>query len=356
MKLDNMNISLTGNEMTIRKTELKAQGSVLKKLDSVYDEHSKLVFCFDVSGSMEARVAKTFTDQYVWTPEILADIRQRAQDAINHCNALQMDLTMSVLPLMADEAKLVELCDPTKGPQLVLNFTPDDEELKERVVKRDMIGFFNLAIDFTKQHQEPPRRIELVKRLAQQELQNRFKKFPKSKIAVIPFGTYARPMFDDGVPDELWPALEELSCNLTIHTCQKCGKRKASQAYHEMCEVCNQSMTPFQFGGGTDIMNSIKVALETCRKKPSQVGVHHFIIVSDGGDGAVEVSIDQWIPVLKASGVTMDYIHIGDEYANDGLKRACAALGGEFCIVNSEKDFEKKFVQAVNRLMLPPAV
>ena len=58
------------------------------------------------------------------------------------------------------------------------------------------------------------------------------------------------------------------------------------------------------------------------------------------------------MPALKTSGVVLDYIHIGDEYVNAGLAAACKALGGEFVTVNSERDFAKKFVDAVQRKML----
>jgi len=92
--------------------------------------------------------------------------------------------------------------------------------------------------------------------------------------------------------------------------------------------------------------------LDVCRKKPSPVGVHHFIIVSDGEDGSSNV-IGSWVPSLKASGVVLDYIHIGCEYANKGLKKACEALGGIFVTVNSERDFESKFIEVVHRKMLP---
>jgi len=103
----------------------------------------------------------------------------------------------------------------------------------------------------------------------------------------------------------------------------------------------------------TEIMSAIRAAVEVCRKRPSLVGIHHVIIMSDGCDGGTHV-LPEWLPTLKASGVVLDYIHIGDESVNDELKAACTALGGECVVVNSEKDFAERFAIACARPMLPP--
>ena len=76
--------------------------------------------------------------------------------------------------------------------------------------------------------------------------------------------------------------------------------------------------------------------------------------IAFGGDGGTYV-LPEWVPVLKASGIVLDYIHIGDAYVNEPLQNACKALGGEFVVVNNELDFTTKFVEAVHRLCLPPA-
>jgi len=237
-----------GSEITLRHTDVAKSNSVLKKLGGIYDEHAKLVFLFDCSGSMNSQVA---------------------------------------------------------GDPLAL-----------------IAG-----------HEEPIR-IDLVKRLAKQELENRFKKYPNSKISVIPFGDRPVVLFDDGDPKDLWSALDRLKTCFSLD-----GTYEQST------------------GGGTNILGAIRKAIDVCRAKPSPVGLHHFIIVSDGEDYHANNTIGSWVPALKASGVVMDYIHVGCESANDGLKAACLALGGEFVTVNSERDFETQFKLAVARLMLPaPAV
>src|SRR5438034_1140612 len=120
---DNMKLNLKGGELTLRNTELESK-SVLKKLTGVYDEHAKIVFIFDVSGSMNSRVAKTYTEQYQWTPEILADVRARATVAIASLNALQSDpmALMSGQTLTEEESKLVTLADKDRRDDGIVTF------------------------------------------------------------------------------------------------------------------------------------------------------------------------------------------------------------------------------------------
>ena len=324
MKLNSViNFNNLESGLTLRKTEsLQTNGnSVLRKLGDVYSEFAKLVFCFDVSGSMSEKIAadknkKGFADQYLWTPEKFAQIRKEVSEAI----AVVMsggDLSWG----QQDDIKMIDPMVPGQPP----TFTATDEEIKIRVIQHDLLGHFNVAIDWSKPHAQPPSRIELVAKLAKQEIEARFAKFPQSSLAVIAFGSGAKVIFDSGTADEVRAVVDRIQVGM---------------------DDVNS--------GGTDIMASIRAGVETCRKHPSSVGLHHFIIVSDGGDGGTNV-LPEWVPVLKQSGIVLDYIHIGDENPNDALKAACVALGGECVVVNTEKDFETKFVEAVHRLCLPPA-
>lgn len=331
MKLDNMKVNLKGNEITLRNVELEGK-SVLKKLGSLYDEHAKLLFLFDVSGSMNTRVAKSYTDQYLWTPEFLTELRAKVADAVEKYNAGQanpMAAAMAALlggvPAAAEfDPELLQLRDEIVDPEAPLAFNPkDDDDLKERVVRADLIGHLDLKINWSETHEMAPTRMEIVRRLAKQEIAARFKRFPKSRVSVTIFAGKQKTIFDDGDPEQLWPELEKLDITYEV------------DANH------------------TDILGAIKAGMNICRAKPSQVGIHHFIMVSDGGS---EVSkLHDWLPTLRASGVVIDYIHIGDMHGNEDLKTVCEALGGAFVCVNSEKAFEDKFVEVVNRPMLPPA-
>jgi hypothetical protein len=336
MKLNDDTMDFTGVELTVRRTELEAK-SVLQKLGTVYDQHAKLVFLFDVSGSMSSRIAKTYTDQYEWPVEKLTEIRKLVAAATAKANRIMATVPdLNVIDfeeqenLSVMEQELLKLTESTRGPNGELSFAPkDDEDLKERVVTHDLIGMLEIGVNWARHDEQPPTRLDVVKRLAKSEIQARFKKFPKSAVAVIPFGDQSSVMFDEGKPEQLWPALDSLTT---------CWRNPDTDEY------C---------GGGTCILAAISRAIEVCRVKPSAVGVHHLIVVSDGEDNVY--ALRNWVPNLKASGVVLDYIHIGDRCVNDELVEACKALGGESVTVNSVKDFEKKFVEAIQRRMLPPA-
>ena len=323
MKLDGT-MNFNGAGLVLRKTESvqTTATSVLRKLSGVYEEFAKLVFCFDVSGSMTERVAADknkvgYADQYLWSADKLAQIRREVGEAIAAVLSGQ-ELSWS------QQNDIIKMIDPLE-PGMPPTFTATDDEIKTRVIQHDLIGSFHVAVDWTKPHAQPPSRIELVKKLAGQEIEARFAKFPASKMAVIPFGAGAKVSFDDGTAEDVRKVVERIAVGM---------------------DDVNS--------GGTNIMASIRAGVEVCRKHPSSVGLHHFIIVSDGGDGGTYV-LPEWVPVLKASGIVLDYIHIGDAYVNEPLQNACKALGGEFVVVNNELDFTTKFVEAVHRLCLPPA-
>jgi hypothetical protein len=199
------------------------------------------------------------------------------------------------------------------------------------------MDFLGIIPDITKKHQEPPTRIGVLRTLAKQEINARFKKYPNSRIAVIPFSGQAAPLFDDGKHEEVDAAIEKLACYppMEIPRLAKDGSVKS---------ICYMD-------GGTDIMVAINEGLEVCRLHPSVVGLHHIIVVSDGGSGINTA----WTPILKSSGVVLDYIHIGDETPNQELVQMCRELGGDCVTVNSEIDLKEKFFTAVNRLLLPYA-
>ena len=315
MNLNNLKYSGTA-ELTVRKTEVATTRTPMSKLSDHYDAKAKLVFLFDVSGSMGTRIAETYTDQYIWSPELLADIRARVSAATQ--------LVMTPMGMLPEDEHLTKLFDrdPSDPNKLIPTFTPkDDEDLKERIVRADLIAQLGIQVDFTKPHHVPPTRLDVVRRLAKSEIHNRLQKYPDSHIAMIAFASTAETRVNDGKEDELMQKVDDLRTGL---------------------------------GVGTDIMNGLREALEACRQSPSQVGIHHLIVVTDGEDRGT-YRITEWLPVLKASGVVLDYIHIGDSSVNQSIADACKALGGESVVVNDAKDLETKFIAAVGRKMLPAA-
>jgi hypothetical protein len=339
MNLDKNEMDLGGG-LVLHSTAVEPNAG-FKKVSETYNEFAKLVFLFDVSGSMNARIVtdsprgESYINEFIWPDGRVTEIGVKTGEVLQKINALLLaGDPMYLLQLQNDELEYTKLFDEERGSLNEFLFTPaDDDGIKARVVKTDLTGFLGILPDITKKHQEPPTRIGVVRKLAKQEIHRRFKMYPRSRVAVIPFSECAAPLFDDGKEDDIDAAIDRLACQLTIK--------------HD-----NGSETVMD--GGTHIMNGIAVGMQVCAAKPSDVGIHHFIVISDGEDSST-YDIPQWIPNMKASGIVLDYIHIGDSQPNDRLKAACKALGGECVTVNSEKDLETKFFQAATRLLAPPS-
>lgn len=312
-------MELNFNNMTgliLRRTALEAE-SKIKPLNGIYDEHQKLVFLFDCSGSMSSLIARSYETQYNWSEETMTKIRLAAEDAYlrrAEVDAVPDELTRS-LALMHLGGKVIEMaswCDST-GRAL------PDLDLQQRVIRNNMLLDFGVSVNWEDHDQKPPTRTEVVKTLAKSELAKRIARYPKSALTVLRFGSSAQVLYEEGMDEtQLWRAVDGLD----------------------------------NADGGTDILSAVAAGMEACRRRPSKVNVHHFILVTDGewwGD------LISWVPSLKASGVILDYIHIGDCAPNQQIAEVCKATGGEYALVNSEKSLREKFVEAVQRKCLPPA-
>lgn len=338
MNLDSTEMDLGGGLVLHREAVETTAG--FKKVSDTYNEFAKLVFLFDVSGSMNSRIVtdahgETYINEFIWPDGFIPEVGRKTGEIVQKVNALLLaGDPFYLMQLDAVEMEYTKLFNAERGPMNEFMFSPvDDDDIKARIVKNDLIGFFQILPNIIKKHQEPPTRIGVVRKLAKQEIHRRFKKYPKSRVAVIPFSGCAAPLFDDGKEDQVDAAVDQLACQLTIK------HANGSETYMD---------------GSTHIMTAIAVAMQVCAEKPSDVGIHHFIVVSDGEDSST-YEIGSWIPNMKASGIVLDYIHIGDSQPNDRLKAACVALGGECVTVNSEKELGTKFFQAATRMLAPPA-
>lgn len=315
-----MKLNFTNTGLVLRKTALETE-SRIKPLNGVYDEFQKLVFLFDCSGSMNNYIARSYEDQYQWPEEKLAEIRTKAEAAFAAKQIIDQiedeALRATEMFLLGTEVhELASWCDPATGK------AKPDAELKLNVIRTGRIGDFGIALNWEKHTDVPPSRIEVVKKLAHSELAKRVAKYPMGQLAIIRFGSGATVLYEEGRDEAmLWAAVDSLTAD----------------------------------DGGTEILNALNTGMGVCRKNPSKVGVHHFVLVTDGGDTGGGDFLG-WIPTLKASGVILDYIHIGDESPNSEISAVCKATGGEYALVNSEKSLREKFVEAVSRKCLPPAV
>ena len=333
-----------GNALAVRKADVK-EPSRAKTVSDTYGEHQKLVFLLDASGSMEQKVATdvngaTFTDAFIWTPEKLTEIGEACARAVQKIADFNIGVLNGTLDENADDPGLdpfeslcARLC---RENALADPRTLTETEIKERIVRHDLTLTFGVLPTLGKR-QEPPSRMDLVKRLASAEITARFKKFPNARVAVVAFGGNALTLFDDGDASQVDAAVAQLDAN-GMKAPITDGSTYASPRV-DNCE--------------TDIMGAVKSGMDICRERPSAVGLHHFVLVTDGGAGT---NLRGWIATMKASGVVLDYIHIGEtHYVNDDIKAACEATGGQYMVCNREKDIAEKFTLAASRLCLPPA-
>ncbi len=344
MKLDNAALTFGGSALAVRKTDVNKSGAPkAKTMADTYSEHAKLVFLFDASGSMGEKVARdahgaTLTNAFIWLPERLQEIGEACARAIQKYADFEARVLMGTASEDDDpgldefETLCVRLC---RENFLASPATPTEDEIKERIVRHDMTTDFGIMPTLGKR-QTPPSRMELLKRLAAAEISARFKKFPSARVAVVAFGGNTFTLFDDGVEAQVEGAIAQLDCNgMSVAT--------GESGYMHSRVDSNE----------TNILGAISAGMDICRAKPSAVGLHHFILVTDGGS---HTSLTSWVPNMKSSGIVLDYIHIGESgYVNDDVKRACEATGGEFMVCNTEKDIAEKFTLAASRLCLPPA-
>jgi hypothetical protein len=312
MKLENLKV--TGALVPVAKT-IQAKETLAQR----YERGTKLVFLFDCSSSMGERISKGFTDRFVFAGGFLDRVKTEARHAFTAVTADPLGAMMN--PLEMALAGLLEYDDTgTMG-------FPEDEKLKEAVCRHDvLISHFmsgdpklkvNWQLDST--NVQLSTRMTIVKQLARIEVDRRLAKYPDALLAVIPFDSYARTVFNEGTPEQLHGVIEGLSAF-----------------------------------GGTSFLRALNAAMDACREKPSPVGIHHFVMVGDGEDHFPD--FPKWIPTLKTSGVVFDYIHIGDGAPNCYFQEVCKATGGECVVVNCESDLRKKFEHASNRKCLPAGV
>lgn len=341
MKLDSTAMTFGGSALTVRKADVMPGAK--KTMSDTYAEHSKIVFLFDASGSMGCTVAAdvngaSLADAFIWTPEKMTEIGEACYRAVQKVSEFNARLLIGTASedddpgLDAFESQCVSLCRENMFADVKM---PTDDEIKARIVRNDKTLDFGI-LPVVGKSTRPPTRMELVKRLASVEINARFKKFPNARVAVVAFGGNAVTLFDDGEASQVDAAVAQLDEN---------GMKMPVEGMSYSQSRVNSDET--------NILGAVSHGMDICRAKPSAVGVHHFILVTDGSANG---NLETWVPVMKSSGVVLDYIHIGENcYVNDGVKAACAATGGEFMVCNTEKDIAEKFTLAAARLCLPPA-
>lgn len=282
-----------------------------RSLDSIYDHYQKKLYVIDCSGSMSGGMAPEDEQlMYKWTPEILQQFRDRhkadLEDAVN-AGMVMPDEAAAEMQKLADDQELIRAII---AGNWIFEFGIDPE--------RDW-GYAR----FTK------RKIEAVRGAMKNFVEQRFQKYPDAQVGLFSFGTSQQLLAYAGNTKEIvLQAIAQLSAD----------------------------------AGGTDIMGAVRRAMNEMKARPSRVGAHHIVLVTDGQDhGALD--IDQLLPDFKKMNIVLDFILVlgehggsyGYEEVTKKIKAFCEATGGEYFEVRKETDFEQKFLKVSNRPALPPA-
>jgi len=337
----NISIVSTGKTTSVDKEEFEKvlDGGEASTVDpgmgsslvDMYDRYSKLLYVIDSSVSMASgMLTDESVKQYTWTPELLQEFRDRMKDAYQEdldewkdwCKDERADLRDQGLD--ADEIR--EALDEQKPED---PSSMDDESLKKAIVFEDLATKFNIGLQRNYSFRARSRsKMTAVKDAAKKFVNERFRKFQDARVGVFKFSDHPTLLCAAG----------------------------ASEA--EVMEAINR--LPEGGDGGTAIFEAVSRAVNECKKRPSEVGLHHIVFVSDGEDYSGTEVIDL-LPKMKDLGIVFDFIYIigssgtgASESIAKVLREVCSATGGEYTEVKTEQDFEQKFLAASNRPLLPP--
>lgn len=291
--------------------QLQAPTSIGSSLEDLFDRFSKLIYVIDASGSMGDGM-KPDAEQvdYIWT-----------EDAVQEGRELLIE--------MIEEGDTI--LDPEAGVDLTVAKVKklSDEDVKKVILEEGLESGIGVETKLKVGGSFKGRtKMMAVKDAAKEFVRARFKKYPDARVIVYKF---------EQAPAMLSPGATEQGTLDAIDRLPDFG------------------------GGGTDIFKAVERAVFECKKRPSEVKVHHIVLVSDGLDSGAR-GVQNLVSVMKEIGIVFDFIFIqgrNDDAELDGvinvLRGVCEATGGEFTIVKTEKDFVQKFLAVSNRKCLPPA-
>jgi VWA domain-containing protein len=292
-------------------------------LEDIYDRYSKLVYVIDASGSMgEGMKDEDHLSMYTWPPSTFAQLRQQLAEQDGEAPE-------------PDEFEDEEFFEEDEPEEVIRLSELSDDDLKRHIIRHGQSTRFGSDVKFngfsfpmnSKYRGNNRSKMEILKGAAKDFVSKRFAKFKDAKVAVMQFEESPMLLCASGaIESEVLAAIERL-----------------------------------QPGGGTDIFKAVVGGISDCKKRPSEVGAHHIVLVSDGCDGGA-ARVTELVPRMKEVGIVFDFIFVqgmnGDSLGVDMakiLRGVCEATGGEYTEVRTVQDFETKFLAVSNRPMLPPA-
>lgn len=295
-------------------------------LTDMYDRFSKLIYAIDASGSMgEGMLSEESVNLYKWTPEILEQF-MLAMEEDKYFEKLWKEERKEMAEEFEEDGDTFEGDDTS--PVDVRSLT--DAQLKMEIVKENLSDKYGIPLEQDYKYGMKGRsrsKMMALKDAAKNFVHTRFQKFADARVGVFSFEDTPMLLCAAGASEE------------------------------EVMQAINR--LPDNGGGGTNIYRAVDRVVNECKKRPSEVGLHHIVLVSDGCDyGGVQVK--ELVPKMKELGIVFDFIYmIGLSPDTQGeavakvMREVCEATGGEYTVVKTEEDFEQKFLEVSNRKMLP---
>jgi hypothetical protein len=286
-------------------------------LTDMYDRFSKLIYAIDASGSMgEGMLSEDSIKMYKWTPDILEQFKARMR--------ADKDLT---------EENFDEITEDDNGNEVIQTQHIDvdgmsEDELKMYIISEHLDDKYSIRLEMNYSHNTRGRsKMMALKDAAKDFVHTRFQKFADARVGVF--------SFED-------------------HPSQLCA---AGAVETEVLAAINR--LPDNGGGGTNIYSAVDRVVNECKRRPSEVGLNHIVLVSDGCDGGA-MRVEELVPKMKELGIVFDFIYMlglspdaqGEQVAAM-MRRVCEATGGEYTVVKTEQDFVQKFLEVSKRPMLP---
>lgn len=291
-------------------------------LTDMYDRFSKLIYAIDSSGSMgEGMVNDDYVNRFKWTPEILEKF----------CLSMEEDKYFEKQwkeEHEDDEWFQTDEEDESNNSSPVDVRSLTDAQLKMEIVKEGLSDKYGIPLEMDyKKRSKSRSKMMALKDAAKNFVHSRFQKFEDARVGVFSFEDTPSLLCAAGASEE------------------------------EVMQAINR--LPDNGGGGTNIYRAVDRVVNECKKRPSEVGLHHIVLVSDGCDyGGIKVK--DLVPKMKELGIVFDFIYMlgvspdqqGEEVAKV-MRDVCEATGGEYTVVKTEEDFEQKFLAVSNRPLLP---
>lgn len=299
-----------------------------KGIEKILDEHRKLLYVVDRSGSMaDGMRDEEQLDAYIFPDEKLKALRVHLK---------KMEKASKAVADVSDEE---EQAFADMGEQMQLISELSDNELKAHIIasgkaagrwgsEKLIFEGFEFPINSKTKHNSKTK-MQALKGAAKKFVATRFQQHKDAMVGLMAFEDSSEILAYAGASEE-----------------------EVLKAFDSL---------PDSGGGGTNIYQAVREALSEFKARPSLVGANHMVLVSDGLDlGATKV--ENMLETMKGLTLVFDFIYLqGSTPDQEGevvakvLRRVCEATGGEYTVVKTNQDFEVKFLAVSNRPLLPPA-